>query len=222
MSTTTLQALVNLKRPSIRLTPLTLTTDDSTESHHAHGLEFEFDCDAAKCLVSVRAVQPSGTSTVALFERTVEGGFARTFKYEENDSVAVLELDKLDVAQPNAAETLPETATPSAAPAVTSNAPTTAAATPNNAGPHTKKRLSVFHFRRRSAAAGPALQVVDADAEAAAARRNSSDDHDDDDHHSHEANGNAALTKDEKNGVKLVIRLEALDEQGSGSANGWR
>ncbi|KLO14371.1 hypothetical protein SCHPADRAFT_903315 [Schizopora paradoxa] len=54
--TTTLQALVNLKRPTIRLSPLISHTHDGasdTGEHSSHGqqhgLEFEYDCDAPKC-----------------------------------------------------------------------------------------------------------------------------------------------------------------------------
>ena len=48
--TTTLQALVNLKLPTLRLSPLvsSLQDDDpATDQHpHLHGLEFTYDCDA--------------------------------------------------------------------------------------------------------------------------------------------------------------------------------
>ncbi|THU93655.1 hypothetical protein K435DRAFT_799558 [Dendrothele bispora CBS 962.96] len=59
--TTTLQALVNLKRPTIRLSPLTSSSnDDDPDSHHAqqHGLEFEYDCDAPKCGIYVHVLLP--------------------------------------------------------------------------------------------------------------------------------------------------------------------
>src|ERR1700683_4252360 len=57
--TTTLQALVNLKRPTLRLSPLSLApTDDPThkDSHDHHGLEFEYDCDAPKCGIYVHVL----------------------------------------------------------------------------------------------------------------------------------------------------------------------
>ncbi|QRW18910.1 Zinc finger, C3HC4 type (RING finger) protein [Rhizoctonia solani] len=53
---TTLQALVNLKRPSLRLTPLASNasnTDLGSNTKASHGLEFDYDCDAAKCRITV-------------------------------------------------------------------------------------------------------------------------------------------------------------------------
>ncbi|KAG9023304.1 hypothetical protein FS837_005870, partial [Tulasnella sp. UAMH 9824] len=205
VATTTLQALVNLKRPSIKLTPLTIQPNPSSSEETpqppaataAHGLEFDFDCDAARCAISIRAVVPAPSSTAAtasyppatnekdaakkkqdaqwttisLFDANIDGGFGKVFKFDEHG--AVLELDKLDVA---AAPPTPEADAKGASSAATPNAEglTPAAAAQNQH--HHRKRFSAFHFRRRSMAqdaAGPALQVVDADAEAqaAAARR---------------------------------------------------
>ncbi|THG93747.1 hypothetical protein EW145_g8290, partial [Phellinidium pouzarii] len=59
--TTTLQALVNLKRPTIRLSPLAhpVPSDPQGQAHHPvqqHGLEFEFDCDAPHCAISLHVI----------------------------------------------------------------------------------------------------------------------------------------------------------------------
>ena len=63
--TTTLQALVNLKRPTIRLSPLAHSETAASESnlhlphtahHQQHGLEFEFDCDAPRCGITLHAI----------------------------------------------------------------------------------------------------------------------------------------------------------------------
>ncbi|KAG8922862.1 hypothetical protein FRC01_013516, partial [Tulasnella sp. 417] len=207
VATTTLQALVNLKRPSIKLTPLTIQPNASSSEEAApavaataaHGLEFDFDCDAARCAISIRAVVPAAPSsttsasaatasyppaatanekdaakkkkqdaqwtTISLFDATIDGGFGKVFKFDEHG--AVLELDKLDVAAaPPAPEADAKGAASAAAPNAEGSTPAAAAAQNQH---HHRKRFSAFHLRRRSMAqdaAGPALQVVDADAEA--------------------------------------------------------
>ncbi|KAL5480973.1 hypothetical protein ACEPAI_9914 [Sanghuangporus weigelae] len=133
--TTTLQALVNLKRPSIRLSPLAASSSDPSTSssspdeptdgdgqgklHQQHGLEFEFDCDAPQCLISLHAIgvpaslgEPdeqehsarlhvSGNEAgkenerLVLFEMTLPGGFARKLTLGDG---AVLELARLEAA----------------------------------------------------------------------------------------------------------------------------
>ncbi|KAG8979284.1 hypothetical protein FRB90_008116, partial [Tulasnella sp. 427] len=217
VATTTLQALVNLKRPSIKLTPLTVqpnpsTSDEPAAATAAHGLEFDFDCDAARCAISIRADgkkknESSQWTTIPLFDATIDGGFGKVFKFDEHG--AVLELDKLDVAVPSA----PVDAEPA-------NAKAEGAAPAPALHPH-RKRFSAFHFRRRSMAhdaAGPALQVVDADAEAqaAAARQAAAAADQDEDHPVAAAQGAVAAKVEpvggEDSGAKVVIRLEALDE----------
>ncbi|KAG7448836.1 uncharacterized protein BT62DRAFT_1003564 [Guyanagaster necrorhizus] len=69
--TTTLQASVNLKRPTLRLSPLLrrmgelytsallfflALSEDTVPDNHHHGLEFEFDCDAPKCRIYVHVL----------------------------------------------------------------------------------------------------------------------------------------------------------------------
>ncbi|KAI5119887.1 hypothetical protein M0805_008558 [Coniferiporia weirii] len=136
--TTTLQALVNLKRPTIRLSPLALPAtasasalspaDASLPNHNSHtqqhGLEFEFDCDAPRCVISLHVVgvpahlgigddhdqrdyahsrealttDAAATDTgdrLHLFEATVDGGFAQKLKLSAG---AVLELARLEAA----------------------------------------------------------------------------------------------------------------------------
>ncbi|KAL5499066.1 hypothetical protein ACEPAH_1584 [Sanghuangporus vaninii] len=132
--TTTLQALVNLKRPSIRLSPLAASSSDPSASsssspdeptdahgklHQQHGLEFEFDCDAPQCLISLHAfgvpaslgepdeqehsahLHVSGNEAgkenerLVLFEMTLPGGFARKLTLGDG---AVLELARLEAA----------------------------------------------------------------------------------------------------------------------------
>ncbi|KIL63153.1 hypothetical protein M378DRAFT_12362 [Amanita muscaria Koide BX008] len=118
--TTTLQALVNLKRPSLRLSPLssdepgspsaTDTGDNQIQvlsAHHLqlHGLEFEYDCDAPKCGLYVHVfvpkdhpeaqatVHPTGFSKILVFETVTEGGFGRLLKLEDG---AILELGRFE------------------------------------------------------------------------------------------------------------------------------
>ena len=242
-ATTTLQALVNLKRPSIRLTPLTATTDDPSPSEHlatitaAHGLEFDFDCDAARCNITLNALLPgpshnspspsdpssSQSTSVLLFNHVVDGGFGKTLRLEDG---AILELNKID------AELHPKhthSNSSQAALDISHGSPTPGSQTaldqshsrlgaPDKLG--NKKRLSSFAFRRKHdrEAAGPALQVVDADVEAAAlaARRASAEDHENDDAPQQDTGEGPSKTHESEanDGIRVTIKLEALDEKG--------
>lgn len=164
-------------------------------------------------------------TTISLFGATIDGGFGKIFKFDEHG--AVLELDKLDVAAaPPTSDGAATGADAKGTPAAEGLTP--AAAAQNNQHPH-RKRFSAFHFRRRSMAqdaAGPALQVVDADAEAqaAAARRAAAASEaaeQDEDHPTPQPVAQASASKPvvadagEDTGAKVVIRLEALDENGA-------
>ena len=169
------------------MTPLKGPT---TEDHpSAHGLEFEYDCDAAKTRVSIRAVAPAPAPLITIFDQVVDAGFGKQFKFDEHG--AVLELEKLDVSEtPKLPEPVATTSTPVVVPAA-------------------KKRFSAFGFnKKRSLAAdasGPALPVVDADAEANAARASVDEDG---------AGPAPKIQGGENGGAKVIIRLEALDEEG--------
>lgn len=103
--TTTLQALVNIKRPSIKLTPLSSTlAEDHPTTGQTHGVEFDYDADAAQCSISVHALIPSSVpsasdekpcslATTVLFTQTYEGGFGKSLRLDDG---AILELAKLD------------------------------------------------------------------------------------------------------------------------------
>ncbi|GJJ15063.1 hypothetical protein Clacol_009338 [Clathrus columnatus] len=208
--TTTLQALVNLKRPSLRLSPISHDEPEESEPSQPvhHGLEFQFDCDAPKCRISLYVVpltlgkdasSSSTTKPVVLFNTVVEGGFGRLLKLEEG---AMLELDKYDIAsQSSNGLTLqvpaPSTGTASASSPTSPSAPEQPSST-DNVTHHHKKR---FHLRIRKrthphaaedttrlSVAGPALQVVDMEA----------------------PTENVQKGKDEE-GVRVFIKLEALD-----------
>ncbi|KAH9941573.1 uncharacterized protein BXZ73DRAFT_88090 [Epithele typhae] len=196
-STTTLQALVNLKRPTIRLSPLESDATDDAEhadSQHHHALEFEYDCDAPKCAIRVHVLlnpkhpmagKPDGTglSKLLIFEQITDGGFGRMLKFEDG---AMLELGRFDFTR---------AATPAGESSSTGDEKT--AGTPAAEPAHRKKRFTNFHFRKRNqerGVAGPALAVVDADV--------------------HHAEGEDKKEKEEDVGVRATIRLSALDEDG--------
>ncbi|KAI0656938.1 hypothetical protein C8Q70DRAFT_305267 [Cubamyces menziesii] len=208
-STTTLQALVNLKRPTLRLSPLENDASDDAEhadSQHHHALEFEFDCDAPKCAIRVHVLlspkhpmagkpDTSGFSRLLVFETVVDGGFGRLLKLEDG---AMLELGRFDHQS--------AVATPSEPPQAVSSTPDLdKAPTPEPASAennHRRKRFTPFHFRKRNqerGVAGPALAVVDADV-----------------HPSNEGEDKSKETKDDEEevGVRVTIRLVALDEDG--------
>ncbi|KAF8679528.1 Zinc finger, C3HC4 type (RING finger) [Rhizoctonia solani] len=200
---TTLQALVNLKRPSLRLTPLASNasnTDLGSNTKASHGLEFDYDCDAAKCRITVTMAsndrakpEPEGKEEpIAIFETVTEGGFGRTLKHEDGAILDLAQYDESKEAGAPMAEDLPtpeQIASPAEPPAAVARS---------------RRRISVpFHIRRRDRgpqqAVGPALPVVDADAHNAA---ESSKDN----------------TPKETEGVDVNIQLDALDEAGESTS----
>ena len=201
--TTTLQALVNLKRPTLRLVPLTIAPGDDpdqADSHHHHGLEFEYDCDAPKCKIDVNVILPAdhplaengdsrGFSRILVFQSVFDGGFGKLLKLEQD---ATLELGRFE--QSARPEDVPSEKPPAAL-----QATSLAAATPRNDRP--RKRFAAFHFRKRSgdrAASGPALAVVDTDAAIT----------------SPESDKDKGSKDDIREGVRVTIHLSALDEDG--------
>ncbi|KAI0367651.1 hypothetical protein BV20DRAFT_970202 [Pilatotrama ljubarskyi] len=205
-STTTLQALVNLKRPTLRLSPLENDADeaDHADGQHHHALEFEFDCDAPKCGIRVHVLLPpkhpmagkpdaSGFSRLLVFEAVVDGGFGRMLKLEHG---AMLELGRFD--NKRAASPTGEAAPAGSSASELEKSPTPEPAAENS---HRRKRFTNFHFRKRSTdrgVAGPALAVVDADV-----------------HPPTEGDDKAKEAKDDEDvGVRVTIRLTALDEEG--------
>lgn len=196
-------------------------TTNAAEQHH-HGLEFEYDCDAPKCGIYVHVhlpkSHPDAPSTsshhalakLLVFETVVEGGFARHLKLEEG---ALLELGRFE--HSNAASTVkvpedtPSDAVPSedALPSIGEGSNTGAESGPtrtnNNSNPR-HRRFTHFHFRKprseqNRSISGPALAVVDAEPAGAAQDGKTKEG-----------------GKDEpEEGVKITIRLAALDEQGT-------
>lgn len=201
--TTTLQALVNLKRPTLRLVPLTIAAGDDpdqADSHHHHGLEFEYDCDAPKCKINVNVILPvnhplaenvdsRGFSRILVFQSVVDGGFGKFLKLDQD---ATLELGRFEQS------VCPEDVA-SDQPSAYAQATGPATATPQNG--HQRRRFTAFRFRKSfgdRAASGPALTVVDADAASTSV----------------ESEKDKGSKDDMQEGIRATIRLSALDEEG--------
>ena len=194
---------MNLKRPSLRLSPLVLSTADDSNAEqqlHAHALEFEYDCDAPKCGIRVHVILSPGhplaknaasgsdSTKVSVFDTVADGGFGQILKLEHG---AVLELAHFDdVHKVDRPSPVPDTKPEEKEPATQ---------TDNN---HTakKKRFTAFISRkhqREQSVSGPALAVVDSEPPAP----------------------NDSNTPENKEGVKVIIKLTALDEDGHGFAS---
>jgi hypothetical protein len=201
-----LQALVNLKRPTLRLSPLSPTEDSTTntDSHDHHGLEFEFDCDAPKCGIYVHVLlspdHPHAEPTTAprsrilVFESVVDGGFGKILKLEEG---ATLELGRFEYKPPSfSPDIVVQAAQQPEADTASNHTAATTATTPGQ--PDRRRRFTNFYFRKRMqdrSVSGPALAVVDAEVASSAKGKETS--------------------KESEEGVKVTIRLAALDEQGT-------
>lgn len=205
---------MNLKRPSLRLTPLEVSpSDDPThiDSQHHHGLEFEYDCDAPKCGITVHVVlsashrladaKGAGSSRVLVFETVTDGGFGRTLKLEEG---ATLELGRYEHIphvpnSPSLSDKKGESSSAVGSPSLNGNED----AVPEEAqDAHRKsRRFTSFHFRKRTtqerSVAGPALAVLDAET-----KEDKTED----------------KTDENDVGVKAIIKLSALDGNGKSLA----
>ncbi|KAG6336392.1 hypothetical protein ID866_2712 [Astraeus odoratus] len=216
--TTTLQALVNLKRPTLRLVPLTAVSDEdpaNADAPHHHGLEFEYDCDAPKCRINVDVILPAdhpqaenvdsrGFSRIPVYEAVFDGGFGKVLKLDEG---ATLELGRFEQAPSNNNNEASPLRTPTSSDQPYHAGPSEGGDSTAHDNAHhdrSRKRFSAFPFRKRAAAravSGPALAVVDAD-------------------HAHPAeDAKEKEAKDDvKDGVRVTIRLSALDEDGIDTA----
>ena len=219
--TTTLQALVNLKRPTLRLSPLsTQTSDDPSggaEPQDNHALEFEYDCDAPKCSINVQVIvlsnepNPPGNASlstrhVTVYESVFEGGFGRSLKLEDGAIVDLGRLEHVAAHGPQAVDVEPKvdsdlTTTPQITelPEVASQPNTTSAPTSDHQDNVRKRRFTALHFRRRSqnhSVSGPALTVVDNDVAATT------------------EGGERERDIVSEDGVRIVIQLVALDDFG--------
>ncbi|KAL1711716.1 hypothetical protein EV715DRAFT_214937 [Schizophyllum commune] len=220
--TTTLQALVNLKRPTLRLSPLA-PLDSADTSHHAlqHGISFSFDCDSPQCGIYIYAMIPAThpdsplykgensseadanapLTKVLLYEQVTDGGFGKVLDVEDG---AAIELSRF---LPSHKQSKPQN--PEGVESASSLEPPSDSSTPanedNSAGNRARRfthfhlRRSIFHSssdadrQRNRAASGPALAVVD----------------------TLDPSNQAPHAEDEGSEVKLMIRLAALDDQGT-------
>ncbi|KAI9438588.1 hypothetical protein H4582DRAFT_1949601 [Lactarius indigo] len=207
--TTTLQALVNLKRPTLKLSPVTLQPSEdpsedpaNAESHNNHALEFEYDCDAPKCNITVQVIVSNHSSLsenldrITVYESSTEGGFGRLLTLEDGATIELGRFEHMGHGVPVAdAEKTPKadkavvtTEVSEVSEAPTQTIVTTPAPTLENQENARRRRFAALHFRRRAqnqSVSGPALAVLDNDA--------------------------AAATEE---GVRIAIRLVALDELG--------
>jgi hypothetical protein len=136
-------------------------------------------------------VDSTGYSCISVFESVVDGGFGKLLKLEEG---ATLELGRFE--QTQAAEQVSSQAT--GAPE-SSRAADGVDYTPASRNDRPRKRFTGFNFRKRSAdrsVAGPAIPIVDAEASP--------------------TTGEGSTEKEDKEdmkvGVRVTIRLSALDE----------
>jgi hypothetical protein len=171
------------------------------DSQDHHGLEFEYDCDAPKCGIYVHVLlspgHPQAESTtsrsrILVFETVVGGGFSKILKLEEG---ATLELGQFEhnplKVPPKIPPTISENQVPSDVDLSNSSNGTAQTSQP-------RRRFSHFPFRKRTqnrSVSGPALAVVDADTSSPPKGKES--------------------PKENEEGVKVSIRLAALDEQGT-------
>lgn len=223
--TTTLQALVNLKRPTLRLSPLApLDNVDATPSQQ-HGISFAYDCDSPQCGIYVYVMVPpthpdsplykgeaspqhdpnAPLTKLLVYEQVTDGGFGKALTVEDG---AIIELSRfLPSGKPLQTEPhLAGTGDFSTTTESPSDASTPAGEdTPGQQG-HRTRRFTHFHLRRsifhsnsddraqNRATSGPALAVVDT---------------------LDPSNQGARSAEDDASEVKLMIRLAALDEQGT-------
>ncbi|KAL1753391.1 hypothetical protein FB107DRAFT_250161 [Schizophyllum commune] len=219
---TTLQALVNLKRPTLRLSPLA-PLDSADTSHHAlqHGISFSFDCDSPQCGIYIYAMIPAThpdsplykgensseadanapLTKVLLYEQVTDGGFGKVLDVEDG---AAIELSRFLPSHKQSKPQNPEGVDSSSSLEPPSDS-STHANEDNSAGNRARRfthfhlRRSIFHSssdadrQRNRAASGPALAVVD----------------------TLDPSNQALHAEDEGSEVKLMIRLAALDDQGT-------
>ena len=252
--------MVNLKRPTLRLSPLAPSEDPlsptgAEEDQHAqqhHGLEFEYDCDAPKCGIYLHVFLPNdhpeagntpSSSEYAkplVFETVTEGGFGKVLKLEDG---AVLELDRFEQGrkrhpavakpQPPALNTQPAPGAISAETTVgASSGEITEVVSPSPAPPEIgevtrRRKFAPFHFRKKASqgrsVAGPALAVVDMGQAESAANGNEEGGPAAEQEQGqggataadHAKTGRVKKERDEGKGVKVMIRLAALDEMGT-------
>lgn len=186
------------------------------EPRNNHALEFEFDCDAPKCGVTVQVIVPSSEQNsqgsfqcITVYESVFEGGFGRLLNFEDGASIDLGRFEHIAAHGSQAVDADPPshkidkeliTSEVSEVPELSPQPHSTPTSTPDHQENARKRRFSALHFRRRSqnqSVSGPALAVVDNDATA--------------------VNEDSEREKDVQNddGVRVVIQLVALDDFGT-------
>jgi hypothetical protein len=217
--------LVNLKRPTLRLSPLTIHPSDdpsddppNVEMHSNHALEFEYDCDAPKCSITVQVIvpsnepNPSGDSgpsnqRITVYDSVFDGGFGRLLKLEDGATIELGRFEHMPHGTPvvDVNQSSPKvdkrsvTTEPLEPPELPSQQNPTPSPTPENQENARKRRFTALHFRRRSqnrSVSGPALAVLDHDATAGTEVEDKEKEMQSDD------------------GVRVVIQLIAFDDSG--------
>lgn len=181
------------------------------DSHHHHALEFEYDCDAPKCGIYVDVIlspeqkPDDATSRLTVFESTFEGGFGRLLKLEDG---ATLELGRFEhrTGASEVSEPSQDVAKPTIPPTIPEQQPTNSTTTSEpapDARHERKRRFTGIHFRKHThggSVSGPALTVMDVEANSPA---------------SETTEKAVSESKESEEGVRVLIRLVALDEQGT-------
>ena len=186
----------------MRLSPIAHEEGDASHAH-LHAIEFEYDADVPKCGITVHVLPANDRGApIQIYEHILEGGFAKHLRLEDD---ATIELSKFEVT-PESKATAGDAPTP-----IPASVSETMLATPTS-GP-AKRRFSAFHFRkprRIATSAGPALQVVDVDAQ---------NQHGNPDGET-TTDGTSNKSEDTfaEGGVRVIIKLEALDEDGGSSS----
>ncbi|KAF7344619.1 RING-type domain-containing protein [Mycena sanguinolenta] len=186
--TTTLQALTPKPNTTRRKTPRTCSNSPSTAPRQSAASTCTRTCPPA------HPDAPAHGGALRVFETVVEGGFGRALRPAD---AAVIELGRF--------ERVPPPASSSPAAAAGSGSGGEKGAPPTTNGAQDRRRFTPFHFRRRAnhsatsntsttpaPVAGAALAVVD----------------------EHTADNTGGKGDEDEKGVRITIRLVALDANG--------
>jgi hypothetical protein len=165
-----------------------------------HGLEFEYDLDAPKGRILLQVIPPTrDAALIMIYEAIVDGGFGRHLKVEDGAMFELAKLEDHKCAAVTADQT--EHAESQAVPATMSaGVQATPGSRPTTAS---RKRFSAFAFRKKARTAGPAVPVVDAQTTNPATGVNTLP----------TANTDGQTNGDDEGGVRVRIRIDALDER---------
>ena len=164
-----------------------------------HGLEFEYDLDAPKGHVLLQVIPPMhDAAPILIYDAIVDGGFGRHLKVEDGAAFDLAKLEDHKTAAAAVSES--EHVESQAVPVAGGSTQATPGAAPTQAS---KKRFSTFAFRKKTRAAGPAVPVVDAQTTNAAPGNTTAP----------SATSGGPTDGDEEGGVRVRIRIDALDEQ---------